>query len=220
MNNYCLICMKKFAHHGLYSFVFNVKICNDCFLKMERKVLKRKINGISITSFYPYNSFMSSLIYSFKGCYDIMLSECFLTYEIKILRLLYKGYYIIPVPSSKESDDLRGFNHVEEIFKPLKLPFLKILIKTKNYKQSSLNAIQRTQSVSYIERISNELLTDKNILLVDDIITTGSTIKRSIELIQELKPKKLKVVTIAYKVGDLCRNNGNEKTKKHKNYKL
>lgn len=108
MNNYCVICMKKYKHYGLYSLIFNVKICNECFLKMERKPLKRIIDGINVISFYPYNNFISSLIYSFKGCYDIMLSECFLTYEIKILKLLYKGYYIVPVPSSKKVMKLEG----------------------------------------------------------------------------------------------------------------
>ena len=54
----------------------------------------------------------------------------------------------------------------------------------------------------------------KKILIVDDILTTGSTIKRAIKLIKELKPKCIKVVTIAYKVNEIGRNNGTEISKK------
>ena len=64
-----------------------------------------------------------------------------------------------------------------------------------------------------IVRTSDKLLSDKSILLVDDIITTGSTISRAIDLIKELKPKRLRVLTIAYKVNEMRRNNMNDISK-------
>lgn len=196
----CLICMNSIIRKGIYSLFFKPKICHECFLKMNRNINKKVLNGIAIYSLYPYEEFLTSLIYSFKGCYDIALAPCFLTYDLFFLKLIFHDYYLVCVPSFKEHDFKRGFNHVEEIFKELKLPILNILMKNKDFKQSSLTAKERKESVNHIVRISDDSLVDKKILLVDDVITTGSTLSRSLELLKELNPKSLKVITIAYKV--------------------
>lgn len=214
MNEYCLICMKKIKRNGVYSLFFNTNICHPCFIKMNRKPYKRKIDNISATSYFPYEDEITSLIYTFKGCNDIALAPCFLSYDCFYLKMRYKGYYVVPIPSFIDRDLQRGFNHVEEIFRCLNLPYLKILKKTEDFKQSSLKKKDRELAVLNIIRTSDELLTEKKILIVDDILTTGSTIRRAIKLIKELKPKCIKVVTIAYKVNEIGRNNGTEISKK------
>ena len=43
---------------------------------------------------------------------------------------------------------------------------------------------------------------NKKVLIVDDVLTTGSSIKASIELLKKYKPKKMKGLVVAEK----CRN--------------
>ncbi len=103
---------------------------------------------------------------------------------------------MIPVPSSKKSDKDRGFNHVEEMFKTLKLKMIKCIHKKGEMKQADLTTKER-------EKISKNLVIDdvnligKKILLVDDVYTTGSTIKAMIKLVQEKGAKNIKVLLMS-----------------------
>ncbi|MBO4682702.1 MAG: ComF family protein [Bacilli bacterium] len=140
---------------------------------------------------------MKSLIYQFKGCYDIALSDVFL-YQIKReLSLLYKGYMVIPIPSYKTEDLKREFNHVIEIFAHLNNPIERLIDKTENIKQSSLRKNQRTEIGKYLKMSNIEMVRNKKILLVDDIHTTGSTIEACLKLIKQGQPKDIKVLVIA-----------------------
>lgn len=140
---------------------------------------------------------MKSLIYQFKGCYDIVLSDVFL-YQIKReLSLLYKGYMVIPIPSYKTEDLKREFNHVIEIFAHLNNPIERLIDKTENIKQSSLRKNQRTEIGKYLKMSNIEMVRNKKILLVDDIHTTGSTIEACLKLIKQGQPKDIKVLVIA-----------------------
>ena len=140
---------------------------------------------------------MKSLIYILKGCYDIELSKVFLRYFAKFLHFFYIGYYMIPIPSNEVDDKKREFNHVIEIFKDLHLPMLRIIYKNKPYKQSDYKAKDRHNISKVLELSDIEVIKNKKILLVDDIFTTGSTLKAAIELIKKGHPKKIKALTIA-----------------------
>lgn len=195
---YCLICYNKLNYRGIYSFLFKPKICQKCFKQMNRKVKIRNINGFKIYSLYPYQNNIVSLIYQFKGCYDIALAPVFLAYDKIFLKIIYHNYIIVPIPSFAEKDKIRGFNHVEKIFEELNLKTKHLLVKNKDFKQADLSRKEREIAVENIVLTNHESLKGKKILLVDDIITTGNTIKRSIELLKTLKPKKIKIITIAY----------------------
>ena len=109
---------------------------------------------------------------------------------------MFKGYEIIPAPSSKSSDKERGFNHVEEMFKNLHLKMNKCIHKTKQRKQADLTTKEREKIGQYL-KIDNVDLTRKKILLVDDVFTTGSTIKSMIKLVKEKGAKKIKVLLMS-----------------------
>ena len=103
---------------------------------------------------------------------------------------------MIPAPSSENSNKKRGFNHVEEMFKTLKLKMVKCIHKTSEVKQADLTTKER-------EKISENLVIDdvdlkgKKILLVDDVYTTGSTIKAMIKLVKEKGAKNIKVLLMS-----------------------
>ena len=135
-------------------------------------------------------------MYQFKGCKDYELKDVFLEYYKYYLNHRFNGYIMIPAPSSKKSDKDRGFNHVEEMFKTLKLKMIKCIHKKGEIKQADLTTKER-------EKISKNLVIDdvnlrgKKILLVDDVYTTGSTIKAMIKLVQEKGAKNIKVLLMS-----------------------
>lgn len=92
---------------------------------------------------------------------------------------------IIPVPLHKSRQKDRGYNQsklvAEYASKQLKIPLaLNILVKISESKSQSV--LSRNERLSNVEGlfsvVNEEALFNKNILLVDDIVTTGSTINQ------------------------------------------
>ena len=145
---------------------------------------------------YFYTEKIQELLYQFKGCKDYELRSIFLEYYQYYLNFKFNGYILVPAPSCKESDEERGFNHVEEMYKILNLKMLKCIRKTKSVKQAELTTRQR-EKIGEILTIDEVDLRHKKILLVDDVFTTGSTIKAMIKLVREKGAKKIKVLLMS-----------------------
>ena len=198
MDNFCKICFKKIGDNSLYNFVNkNNLLCEDCFCKFQAKFIHFKIGNVKGLSVYEYSDYLKELIYKFKGCYDYELKDVFLYRYLTYLKLKYHGYYIVYVPSYYIDDERRGFNHVKAIFESLKLKELPILRKKIAHKQSDQTFKGRKNINNVLEIDENANLKDKKILLVDDIMTTGSTLLTSIELLKSKGAKKIEILVIA-----------------------
>ena len=99
----------------------------------------------------------------------------------------------------------RGYNQSELIAKQIakNIPNLKleshILLKTKENKtQSSLNKKQRQENVKDVYKLQNaEKIKEKNIILFDDIYTTGATVNECARVLKLGGANKIAVLTIA-----------------------
>ena len=194
----CKICFKDFKVNSLRTlFDKNIHVCDKCFSKYKAKFTHFKIDNIKGIAIYDYDESIRELIYQFKGCYDIELGSLFLEQYIKYIRFQYQGYYMIPIPSYYKDDVRREFNHVMEAFKCLNLPILPIIEKKDEYKQSDQRKEDRI-NIKYHLKVSDlDKVKNKRILLVDDVVTTGSTLKACIALIKSAHPKAIKILTIA-----------------------
>jgi ComF family protein len=89
---------------------------------------------------------------------------------------------LVPIPSSRSNMKVRGFNQAEVVAKefckvlglPLKTNLLKRKLDTK--RQHSKTREDRIKNVSNAFAVSANLARNKEILLVDDICTTGATL--------------------------------------------
>ena len=198
VTRYCKICFKEINDHSLYNS-FNPKsiICENCFREFKAKFKSFRIGSIKCLSIYDYDETIKKLLYTFKGCYDYELKDVFLSRYLTYLKLLYRGYIVVPVPSNKIDDIKRGFNHVVEIYKSLGLPMVDALIKVKNEKQSSKSKKNRLNIDTVIVGQNLEKLYGKKVLIVDDVYTTGATMHKAISVIKEASPKQIKVLVIA-----------------------
>jgi len=115
---------------------------------------------------------------------------------------------IIPIPLSKEREKKRGYNQVSEVIKLVikQYPELNfrddILFKTKDTPpQTSLNRTDRLNNVydAYsLNPKTADLLYDQHILLMDDVVTTGSTLKAAKQVLNKQHPASITCLALAH----------------------
>ncbi|NMC36597.1 ComF family protein [Candidatus Beckwithbacteria bacterium] len=128
----------------------------------------------------------------------------------RLQKYLEQKPIVIPVPLHKFKQKQRGFNQAEIIGKTLAkyydLPFSKqILIRIVNTKpQSELSKKERAVNIKNaffasgkVLQISSKPLKDKQILLVDDVWTTGSTMQTCARILKKLGASKIWALTLA-----------------------
>ncbi len=117
----------------------------------------------------------------------------------KALEQLRQNFYISYIPMHKNKQISRGFNQTqliaERLAKLLYMPVLPMLEKTKKTKaQMSLKRHQRLTNLD--GAFKGFSCAGKNVLLIDDVITTGSTM---LECTKELKKAGAKkVICLAF----------------------
>jgi competence protein ComFC len=112
--------------------------------------------------------------------------------------------FLIPVPLHKSRYRERGFNQSEiladEISKATGLSVLKnVLKRKKNTKdQTNLSREQREENVRGAFVVNRpEMIKGKNIILVDDVITTGATLNECARMLKQAGAEKVFGMTIA-----------------------
>lgn len=111
---------------------------------------------------------------------------------------------VIPVPLHPKRERERGYNHARIIAKHLagykNVPLLdKHLVKVKNVPpQMSLDLEDRLKSVKGAFTVNrDEEIKDRVVLLLDDVFTTGSTVKECSRLLIEAGAQEVRALTIA-----------------------
>ncbi|MDP1675249.1 MAG: phosphoribosyltransferase family protein [Bacteroidota bacterium] len=105
---------------------------------------------------------------------------------------------IIPVPLNKRKERERGYNQSEWIAKGIAsvitVPVLSNAVRRTRYTvtQTHLNAEERKKNIADAFEVTNaDAVSRKNILLVDDIITTGSTIQEIARVLKNAKAARV-----------------------------
>ena len=116
--------------------------------------------------------------------------------------------YVIPVPLHAEKLKRRGFNQVDRIFLPWakehKLHYADILIRTKKTKsQYSLNPSERSINLHAAFALKKDIsVANAKCLLLDDIFTTGSTLKNCAKVLKEHGARSVSGLVLASNADD------------------
>ena len=196
----CLVC-NNYVESSLNNLISNnTSICQTCFANMKPIIKQVKIGSIKGLLLFSYNEFTRNLILQIKANYDLELAKYMLAPLKSYLVDKYKRYTLAPIPSTNSSNKARGFNHVEAIFSRLGLPVSNLFEKIGNYKQAKTKFERRNLISNKIKLISNVEIPSK-IAIIDDIITSGSSLEAVLSILQDKGVKNLTFIIVA----DNCR---------------
>ena len=147
-------------------------------LKKLKKL--KKLNNIYYV--WDYNKEFKKLIFAYKYNHKKIMAK--LIAELVKEEFCYvlkreKIDVVVSVPVSRKRKNERGYNQVDEILNFLKVNYVQ-LERIKNTKKMAgiLNEEDRNKNIKGAFKISGNIdFKNKNILILDDIITTGATLR-------------------------------------------
>lgn len=171
---FCHVCKKEVASGFVH---------NDCKSKSN-------LDGVLIA--VHYNNSAKVIIEEIKyNLYFSIVSELG-----KLMRQVYINSgidckVIIPVPLHKFKENFRGFNQAELLAKEMGIPIINCLSRIKNTKtQVNLNRAQRIENLKDVFKLK-EKLEASDVLLVDDIMTTGTTLEECSKVLKKSGVKRV-----------------------------
>ncbi len=204
-DKYKIICQQCLSSVILYDSLF----CPVCLRRTPEKNECHPKAHYSLAPACHYdNEIIKKLIWQFKYEYWMSaaepLSELLSNY-LKNLNTTLKDFSIIYVPLHKKREFQRGFNQcavlANYISKELRMEIIKNnLIRIKNTEtQADLKDYKsREDNIKNSFSINNsELLKGKNILLIDDVYTSGATLNEAARVLKAGGVKKILALVVA-----------------------
>jgi ComF family protein len=185
-------------------------ICIDCWNKipafhaqLDRSIKDRSFRHIYIL--YEYGEIVQLLIHLLKYRRILSLSDKFALEAVNRFPCLKNQGYnaIIPVPLHRSRKRERGYNQSEIVAKSLgrilQIPVKsELLLRKRNTRsQTTMTKAERDLNVKNAFHCPH-LIFEKTVLLIDDVITTGSTIESCIQCLKLAGVDNIDVLTVAH----------------------
>ena len=200
---------------GIWEKIEKEYLCEECKEKLKKYCIneiedckeKKRVYYDYKIKILRYENIVREKIIEYKfneKTYLYNTMEKIILNDEKICSFLKKYDIIIPVPMYKKRKQSRGYNQTELISKKLAKDLkiessnkvLRKVIDTK--KQSTLTKKERIKNVENAFNVVNsESIENKNVILLDDIFTTGSTLNECSRMLKLAGTKEIAILTIA-----------------------
>lgn len=168
-------------------------ICEKCFQKFEPVTsAQQKYEDVAVL--YHYNEPMKDFLHQYKFLKDVVLSEVFSEQIYQSLK--DERAIIVPIPMHPEKLRDRTFAHIDELLNEANIPFAHLLEKKSPISQSSKSKIEREQSEQLFRLKGDAKIQHAHYLLVDDIVTTGTTLRHAKSLLLEAGAESVSAFTL------------------------
>ncbi|SFF67891.1 competence protein ComFC [Halobacillus alkaliphilus] len=135
------------------------------------------------TSVFQYNEFAKDFVARWKYRGDYILLEALQWHVVEhFSRMRNSDYIIAPIPLSEERSYERGFNQSEAIIDLLNQRPHSLLERRNSEKQSKKGRYARITSNNPFKLIQS---VRQPVMLVDDIYTTGTTVRHAASLLKQ-----------------------------------
>ena len=192
IQNACRMCQHPFKY-----IVPGLDVCLKC---EEEKFIYDEM-----TCIFKYNSFLKNLIVRLKNQSDFAMLSFFgkaLSQKVKDVAIL------IPIPLFKKRLIWRGFNQsfflAKEIKKYKNIEIVDALKRVKNTKTQHLKKLtERFENIKGAFEFNEKYLSKikgKDIVIIDDVITSGATIFEAAKILKKAGAGKISVLSIARRI--------------------
>ncbi len=198
-----------------------VYLCDACFEKLkinnpeDSKILSANLKTPNLDAVWIAGNYedllLKKLIIKYKYNFleplhkplSLFLKNFWKNYLLSSSQIIDKNnFLIIPIPLSKKRLKWRGFNQAEL----LAINFCSYfnyslslnLKKIKNRPpQVSLNEKEREKNLQSVFAFKDKRLEEKNILLIDDVTTTGATLNEAAIILKKAGAKRVEALVLA-----------------------
>ncbi|EEM93526.1 ComF operon protein 3 [Bacillus thuringiensis IBL 200] len=168
--------------------------CIDCIRWMKEE----KYRPFKNRSLYMYDDGMKEIVAQFKFRGDAELVRIF----YRPFRSLFQKHFanvstVIAVPLSKEREVERGFNQAELLATclPVKLSYPS-LRRRETEKQSKKTRKERVSGSNPFYFQGEEMFHEQHVLIVDDVYTTGITVRQIGSLLYDRGAREVSCLTL------------------------
>lgn len=195
----CLACK-----HHLPSTHFYNQPNNAVALRLRGRV---PITAAASVYFFSKSSALQSLLHGLKyrnqPDLGVWLGQC-MAYEASQTNWFDGVDMLVPVPLSGKKERIRGYNQsaclAEGISQVLHIPVCtNVLLRHRNTAtQTHKSRIERQRNVAGAFSLQNaQTLQNKQVVLIDDVFTTGATLEACLHVLQTIPGIQIRVLTLA-----------------------
>ena len=186
----CLGCKKE-----------NEILCSDCLLKINRPDTPY-LKGVHIAGNYQDLVLKKALwLLKYRGAKQLAKPLAELIKERVWKKMETKDWLVIPIPLSKNKMRRRGYNQAELIAKELSDNICADVLLKKFHTKSQVEVKDKEERLANIigsfEAKNSETITGKKIILIDDVLTTGATMREAKKILLSAGAKKVAGVVVA-----------------------
>lgn len=171
-------------------------LCSDC-QKWEQDAVYKGTLGQN-RSLYLYNSFCKDVMAQFKFRGDYALLHLFQSDWVTLYKQVYSpAYLLVPIPLSDERLYERGFNQSLALAELLSSNIYEGLTRIHHEKQSKKSRGERLEMKSVFNVRDGSRLKSKDVVLIDDIYTTGMTLHAAAIVLKQAGANSVQSFTLA-----------------------
>ncbi|QOD38454.1 ComF family protein [Candidatus Wolbachia massiliensis] len=192
--HYCNVCGSVISN--------NIYTCGKCIINLPPfKVLR---------SVFAYDEHSKNMIINFKFFDNLNYVKIYAKWMYQVNQDIFQdAEVIIPIPLHKMRLFKRKYNQAallaKELSKLSNLPYIPLAIKRSRNTtpQASLSPKQREKNLKKAFKTSNkEVIKNKIVILVDDVVTTGATVRSCSQEILNSGAREVRVLSLARTVND------------------
>lgn len=146
-----------------------------------------------VTSLYTYNEAMRDYLHQFKFLQDIALAKVF---GDELHHILKSKVNIVPIPMHPKKKVARTFAHVDELLKSARISFIDILEKNDEEVMGEKSKDERLAMTPLFKLKPNVDIKQEVYVLIDDIYTTGTTLRHAATVLKEAGAIQVEAVTL------------------------
>ncbi|MEB5928787.1 ComF family protein [Acinetobacter schindleri] len=184
--------------HNDYQTIYSV--CQDCWnqLPWAHQTIQRQEMQVQIACHYDYP--MDRLIQLFKYEQKLYLENLLAGALISLK--LPKVSAVVPMPISTDKLVQRGYNQslllAKQVAKHLQVPVWQPVSRLKQHSQKGLSRLERIEDIEAQFQIStSSKLRYRKVLIIDDVVTTGSSIRALNQKLEELGCQQIYTACVA-----------------------